>query len=652
MMLLIFVLAYKLLTVQYVFAFSNYNVFTPSDEYGGFGDLVTNFWMARMLSRTSDKSVRFYYDPSFEDKISKLIPDYNKNNADDREIIFMPNTKFISPKGKDSCNLLFSHVPNNKSKSINTELENIINYSLRNNKMILFSEYNPRQTMKRTGHLLNKYMITGTPYYFYTGINYTGLYVTSNDSDGKQLTKSSKIKDLKEISRVLSSPILAGIPFATSSPLLGIGYSAHSGTVEDYLYMLIKYIRKNHPTSEKKWIFIKRPNTKIEQILFDKMIYAIEFKYPDIILKPFTSMPFEVMDFLFKMATLPVLVTGDMSLTQAIQYEKPFIYETLQHKEILRENLFKALSLDLKPLKQDHTLYKEFINLNDLKVGSFKFLLLSLIRDYIWEKSKAFFRFRKEGQRLNKDQIKMFDFFKLDDDIKIALVPPMVKSGYYKTIYYFLLISKYAEINPQETIAFISDFQIPKRLKKIFYKNNIKLYDGKYKEMLKKADFKNPMNLFKNEIPAIFDETILHELIKQSMGLYRGHNFIYLAGYVMATEQKNNPLIKEFLDDKEINRVIVDFLERTKYLGRSVLSYKEKTPESLEELYKYLVIYPLIKAYPFMINRDKYLSMKLKLKSLKLNNSLVEQIEDICIWSNNKDKSLSEKLKSVNQFRK
>src|SRR6516165_734188 len=45
---------------------------------------------------------------------------------------------------------------------------------------------------------------------------------------------------------------------------------------------------------------------------------------------PFKSLIFKTMDFIIRNATLPILVTGDVSLSQALQYEKFFLYDTGQ----------------------------------------------------------------------------------------------------------------------------------------------------------------------------------------------------------------------------------------------------------------------------------------------------------------------------------
>src|SRR6516165_6431566 len=47
---------------------------------------------------------------------------------------------------------------------------------------------------------------------------------------------------------------------------------------------------------------------------------------------PYKTLNFLTMDFIIRNATLPILVTGDVSLSQAIQYEKFFLYDTGQKR--------------------------------------------------------------------------------------------------------------------------------------------------------------------------------------------------------------------------------------------------------------------------------------------------------------------------------
>ncbi len=164
---------------------------------------------------------------------------------------------------------------------------------------------------------------------FNTGIYHSGLYV-SKDRPSTDFISSPNLAELRQL--------LADTAFDAVSRLPGgriaFAHAAEYKSIRWYIESTILTVG-----SSETIIFVPRRFIKF----FTKL--------PNNIHLADSSIPFKQSRQLMMLSNLPVLVTGDVSLSIALDYEIPFVYEARQHKENFAIDLLKIFP-HLKVLHQ------------------------------------------------------------------------------------------------------------------------------------------------------------------------------------------------------------------------------------------------------------------------------------------------------------
>jgi hypothetical protein len=273
----------------------------------GWGDVLSNIWMAQQIHASKPNTeVHFIVDETYlkAEGFETIFPGLNPNQPIQKigGIIFhipvgeAANRHYLGVE-KTSCNLTFS------SREI-SKIAKKIQFS----PLLSFNEYSgidphahkvSLEETKEGGKIIR----------LDTDADSLGMYVTAKSPE-------------PQASLSVESEELGSTP--DDQIEVGFAYVNFEASTLAYVENMISYA-KNHP---RKTIQLhvkesKALENRSKQVDFPK----------NLDLKTYSFMPFSQTIEIIKAATLPIMVTGDMSATLAIQFEKRFIYEQLNHKE-------------------------------------------------------------------------------------------------------------------------------------------------------------------------------------------------------------------------------------------------------------------------------------------------------------------------------
>jgi hypothetical protein len=315
------------------------NIVTPPDGQGGFGDLTANIYMARQLYELGMK-VNLFIDNSFRSKLLTLLPQiplYLVKPSDSKtavsiggigcfENIFyylIPDSQMVpvlTAEGEVTEDKLSKYLPppSNETKYVSfaskslgssygkglSRKNHLIDELLKTNRSaaLIFGEYTDSKNVifwKNRG-------IEATR--FHPGPSTLGLYI------------SPKKPTLKIDRSALLHQYFPQLPFNVNcnTANLSFCYTTSSGMSELYLEALSIWAREN-------------PNEQF--FLISKYAAPPSLSLPaNLHISHQEKIPFKETENIIAASTIPVMITGDMSLTLALQHEKLFFYEQLDHK--------------------------------------------------------------------------------------------------------------------------------------------------------------------------------------------------------------------------------------------------------------------------------------------------------------------------------
>lgn len=304
------------------------NIVVPPDGLGGFGDLTSNLYMAEKLVKQGLK-INVFIPDSFKDKfkILSILEDTDFDN------FFWGNKESINyfsiPKngtkvsGIDFCQAL-------PESSISTSYVSFSSLDLSANYQANESIHPLKCFVKnklKNATVFSEYI--GIVEYLEKDIKKPQPFLASSDSKGVYLPTGplslgmyiSEEKPL--ITKQKDDLIEEFFNLTNLNSKLSFSYTASPDVAKIYLEALNKFALENKDIS---FFLISKhkPTISLSENLHVATIPNLSFqKTRDII---------AASDF-------PLLVTGDMSLTLAMDYEKEFFYEALNHKFNIEENL-------------------------------------------------------------------------------------------------------------------------------------------------------------------------------------------------------------------------------------------------------------------------------------------------------------------------
>ncbi len=346
----------------------------------GFGDIATNYLMAREIKlKHPDWDIRFLVLKESKKQLQILIPSFDENSPIqiidgityyNQGLTYLPNSDFF-------FGFSFSSVPQKNSYALPSQFMSqlpqvkppdpgLIYTQSKSKYYFFFDEYNGKAIDIADIFNLNKNSQT---FFFETGLNSNGFYFEDSPEiitrdEIERYFRDKKAFDLKDSS-------------------IGFAYFDRESSFETYLDFVNEYAR----------YYPQKRISIVSKIL--KKTYSLE---SNVSIVQVQSLPFSYSQSLIYHSQIPVLVTGDISLTTAINSLKIFFYETqnwkresidalkkhLNNLSISEENLVtikKMLSIDAN----DKTFYPKgfhsnIISLleNNLDIKNYENFLLSL----------------------------------------------------------------------------------------------------------------------------------------------------------------------------------------------------------------------------------------------------------------------------------
>jgi len=302
---------------------------------GGFGDVAANLVMARLLKRAHPEwKIQFWIAADETSAMKTLLPELNpalgKQNLEDIQFYFgkdhplPPGDYFLAFAVKDSVNSATSNYAKDFYVPAHEDPVNVYEriYEVANAPLIFhFKEFGGESF--QMGHIWNGG--TNRLFHFETGPVSAGLYV----SETRPKTKPT-------FNGLLSHLLKSGYsisPNALENAHIGFGYSAFESATFIYVQAAARLAQKN--TNQRYLVFVK----KFEKLKFGKLPN-------NLLVVESSQMPFSLTEQLIQLSTLPVLVTGDVSESLAIEHEKPFLYELNAWKLSSTAKLAEALTRD------------------------------------------------------------------------------------------------------------------------------------------------------------------------------------------------------------------------------------------------------------------------------------------------------------------
>lgn len=297
------------------------NIILP-DNANGFGDLVTNYWMAKCLAITSSMVINLIITYEWSSIFKNLEPEYNER-LDYQNINNVNIYNNITPDNiYEKLKITFSTAHISFSSNMPPSFHLPFNLTVR-------GDYPDQHKYKIV--LPNELMI-----HEYSQNNDSNLYYLLSKPPKFNREKINDIRTKYEL---------------PNGVFIGFAYTASCAFVFAYLDNIIK-IAKMNPI-ENYIIIINEhsywkkiggkddPNYKAFKYLY-KNYYSVlptncEIKY-------YETIPFGDINVIISLTNLPILITGDMSVTLAIQYNKQFIYDMFQ--PLVMNNINKIMQIN------------------------------------------------------------------------------------------------------------------------------------------------------------------------------------------------------------------------------------------------------------------------------------------------------------------
>ena len=156
------------------------------------------------------------------------------------------------------------------------------------------------------------------------GMGTSGLYVTQ----GKLAPPHSR-SELFEALDELPGGFVGDIEEQYQGVKLGFAYSYKPQVTEAYVKAMIKEAGRAENSAQKYLLVTQHPINEVVP--------------PNLEVRYYKKIPFQLTNSIIAHSDLPVLVTGDVSVSLAIQHEKPFFYEGLSWKAEFARGLVKKL---------------------------------------------------------------------------------------------------------------------------------------------------------------------------------------------------------------------------------------------------------------------------------------------------------------------
>lgn len=282
---------------------------------GRFGDVATNVLMAEHLqSIIPNFKIVIYVTPESIETISSLVPEVKRFPVD--QINFLKNgILYISPEEivlhesqRPIFHFSFSNVTGFPTK----------NYFKARQKVppsLSFSEYQGKYLSGKE----NKHVTTtGKIHMPTTGPRFAGLYISPHGKN--HLSPDNDFSSLDEQE-------LFSIQEAIKSKYVVFLYSRDYDLMKSYVRKIVDKIHGDTITVFAPPFLLKLLESDEYQILTDKIRFVSN------------SGSFEMTKAMMKISNLPLLVTGDVSLSLAHEYKKPFIYAVVPWKEDFARDL-------------------------------------------------------------------------------------------------------------------------------------------------------------------------------------------------------------------------------------------------------------------------------------------------------------------------
>lgn len=322
------------------------NIIVPPDGLGGFGDLTSNLYMGEKLLEEGFK-VNIFIDPSFEDKfkILEIVKDVSFDDfflGESNSIFYYKIPSKNSMVGSKSFN---QAIPRSSSCTIYASFSSMY--------------YNNEYHVKRDSieHSVNIFMRDDHENNIFLFGEYIGVEkFLSRQLKGSNLQPYTNWNKGKKIIFLATGPLTYGIYISPVKPLienkkinlineffnnnfdlskehkLGFCYTKGAGSTNVYLAGVSAFAKKNLQSSF--FIISKFPPHK-------------DLKIPDNVkIAVVPKLSFTKTKEIIASSDFPLMITGDMSLSLALDLEKEFFYEALGHKFPIEQDIrvFKGLS--------------------------------------------------------------------------------------------------------------------------------------------------------------------------------------------------------------------------------------------------------------------------------------------------------------------
>jgi hypothetical protein len=375
------------LTLVFLFpqnVFSQTFLIGSGTPVGGSGDIAANVLMAQYLQKLiPDSSIVIYVTPESIETISSLTPEVREYPIDQinflkNGILYISPGKFI-PNGSQMpiFHFSFSNLPSYPTKNYFTNNKNVP-------VALSFSEY---QGKELSGRKIDHVYVEKNIYIPATGLRFSGLYISPN---GESLFLDNDID-------LLNKQEIASIQEAKKSKYIVYLYSRNFDLMSSYVKEIIKKVGGDSITIFAPPPFIKHLKWNSDVITNGNVKLFSNF------------VSFEMTRKMMKISNLPLLVTGDVSLSLAIEYRKPFVYSVYSWKEDFARDL-RYLFPTAKVVFEDDRNYFEHFILEDY--GNSFYSLFDLHRSSLSlpDKIKALTRTNNHKTMLENMKIGHFPF--------------------------------------------------------------------------------------------------------------------------------------------------------------------------------------------------------------------------------------------------
>ena len=378
-----------------------FNILTEDNERPGFGDLVSN-WYAALFLVSKSRQVNFYVSPAMHKNFGKLEPDFNSrldrqmirgiqvfahanDDPDGNETLVSRRSKemadLLRPDSADVnvCNLAFTARPSkilrDKAYTDRPDLgKSAFGFKVLNRAASIDSKVIPLlvflpadQVVENERLLIDPLPNYKNPLDIMAPLNQENIYpfyFMGSSFENRHLFITQG-----------KSPITPNPP--ARDPNFDFQGFAHESPGENALEqgrdLLQKYIFNiiilANEWRDKRFLLVITPGPIHFPITHEEIPVVVEAttdtpgveqtsppyrefvygKYKNLTVRQYSNgIPFRQADAYIASSNLPLLMTGTMSLSQAIQHEKPFYYELHNHHGALGIALAKALINDNK----------------------------------------------------------------------------------------------------------------------------------------------------------------------------------------------------------------------------------------------------------------------------------------------------------------